>query len=146
MTSGLLPTVLQVLALLVFGGVSLGAFAWRSRRRRDFTHGLRGQAAVVDVRPTSALQRRSVVESPTETVVVATAEAPRGVPTDQKFPRGTFRVGQLVPVVQRPGDPFRLYVDVPGQAPSAFAVYGYLAGVVGALVGIVAVTTGALGR
>lgn len=146
MTSGLLPTVLQVLALLVFGGVSLGAFAWRSRRRRDFTHGVRGQAAVVDVRPTSALQRRSAVEAPTETVVVATAQVPRGVATDQKFPKGSFRVGEVVPVVQRPGDPFRLYVDVPGQAPTAFAAYGYLAGVLGALVGIVVVATGALGR
>lgn len=146
MTPGLLPTVLQVLGLLVFGGLSLGAFAWRSRRRRDFTHGLRGQAAVVDVRPTSALQRRSAVESPTETVVVATAQVPRGVSTDQKFPRGSFRVGEFVPVVQRPGDPFRLYIDVPGQAPSAFAVYGYLAGVAAALVGIVVVTAGAVGR
>ena len=86
------------------------------------------------------------MEAPTETVVVATAQVPRGVPTDQKFPRGSLRVGELVPVLQGPGDPFRLYVDVPGQAPSAFAAYGYLAGVVAALVGTVAVTAGAVGR
>jgi hypothetical protein len=137
LASGPLVTGLLVVGLLAFGAASLAAFLWRRRRRRDFTHGLRGQAAVVDVQPTSALQRRSVAEAPTEAVVVATADVPRGVRTDQKFPRGTFAPGQIVPVVQRPGHPHRLLVDVPGQAPSAFDVYGFLFGVVASVAGLV---------
>jgi len=138
---GPLATGLTVLALVVFGVACLAAFAWRRRRHRDFTHGLRGHAVIADVRPTSAMQRRSVTEVPTETVIVATADLPRGVATGQKFPRGTFVVGQVVPVVQRPGDACRILVDVPGQAPSAFAAYGYLAGAVGAAIAIAIVVT-----
>ncbi|QTE29969.1 hypothetical protein [Pengzhenrongella sicca] len=127
---------LVIAVLVLFALASLAVFAYKWRGRRVYTHGLRGQAAIAEVRQMSTWQRYSVTSPPTESVVVATAAMPRGVSTDQAFPRGTFAPGQIVPVVQRPGDSSRLYVDVPGQAPSVSEVYRYLAVAVGAVAGI----------
>lgn len=113
----LLPSV-PVGALVAAGGVlgvaiGLGAFGYLWSRYRLLTRGLRGTARVVDVRPVSLLQRRSVVEAPTERVTVATAARPGGVLVGQKVPAGQYRVGQVVPVVQHPKDPGRILLDRP---------------------------------
>jgi len=118
---GLIAVVLGV------GAVGLlVAFAYLYRRHRVFTRGLRGTGVVVEVRPTAVLERYSVVERPTERVVVATAAVPRGVLTDQKLPAGQYAPGQVVPVVQDPGDPHRLYVDRPDLERPASIVYAPL--------------------
>lgn len=127
---------LVIAVLVLFGAACLGVFAYKWRGRRVFTHGLRGQAAIAEVRQMSKLQHYSVTSPPTESVVLATAAMPRGIKAHQAFPRGTFTPGQIVPVVQRPGDPTRIFVDVPGQAPSVSEVYRYLAGAVGAMAAI----------
>lgn len=117
-TAGLIVVV--TLVFLVFVAVGF-AYVWR--RHRVFTHGVRGTGLVVDVRRSRLYEQRSVVERPTERVVVATAAVPSGVLTDQKLPAGQYRPGQVVPVVQHPTDPRRLYVDRPDLERSALAVY-----------------------
>ncbi|CAL8968440.1 hypothetical protein CELL_00258 [Cellulomonas sp. T2.31MG-18] len=103
--AGQAGTALVLVVVVVFCGVLVGTFAVFYRRYRVFTRGLRGTAMVVDVRPTGVWQRRSVTEAPTDTVVVATAAMPRGVPVNQKVPHGQYQPGQVVPVVQAPGRP-----------------------------------------
>ena len=121
---------LRVGAAVVGGLIGLlmgsGAFAYMYSRHRVFTKGLRGTALVVDVRPTSLIQRRSVTERPTENVTVATAAVPRGVTVGQKIPAGQYRVGQVVPVVQAPGSPHRVYLDRPDLERPAIVVYSPL--------------------
>ena len=131
---GPVGTGLVVAVLVAFGVGAFCLFLFRWRQRRDFTHGVRGSAAIAEVRPMAKWQHRSITKAPTESVVVATAEMPGGMPTNQSFPRGTFTVGQIVPVVQRPGDRSRICVDVPGQAPSLVEVYRYLWAAVGSVV------------
>lgn len=128
---------LVIAAAVVFLLGCLGVFAYKWRGRRVFTHGLRGEAVIAEVRPMSTWQRYSITSPQTEWVVVATTAMPRGVRAHQAFRRGTFTAGQIVPVVQKPGDPSRIFVDVPGQAPSVSEVYRYLAAAVGA-VGLIA--------
>ncbi|GEA86221.1 DUF3592 domain-containing protein [Cellulomonas cellasea] len=111
------------LVVVVFVVACLAVFAWRISRHRAFTRGLRGTAVVVEVRPMTLLQRKSVTERPTEFVTVATAEVPRGVQVSQKIPAGSYAVGQVVPVVQHPRDPHRLYLDRPDLEPNALVVY-----------------------
>lgn len=111
-----------LIGVLMAGGV----FAYLYSRHRVFTKGLRGTALVVDVQPISLIQRRSVIERPTENVVVATAAVPRGVTVGQKVPAGQYRVGQVVPVVQAPGSPHRVYLDRPDLERPAFVVYAPL--------------------
>ena len=112
-------------------------------RRRVFTRGLRGTALVVEVRPTSLVQRRSLLERATETVVVATAQVPRGVPAPQKVPAGQYGVGQVVPVVQHPRDPYRLYLDRPDLEHHPIQQVVYLGG---AVIALVALADAVLGR
>lgn len=120
----------QVVAPVVFGLVAVlvcaAVFAYFYSRHRVMTRGLRGTALVVDVRPISLIQRRSVTERPTENVTVATAAAPRGVLVDQKVPAGQYRVGQVVPVVQARGNPFKVYLDRPDLERPAIVVYSPL--------------------
>lgn len=112
---------------VLFVAACLAAFAWRLSRHRAFTRGLRGTAVVTGVRPVPLVQRRSVVERPTEVVTVATAAAPRGVPVAQKVPAGQYAVGQVVPVVQHPRDPLRLLLDRPDLEPGVLGVWWPLA-------------------
>ncbi|MGY4643325.1 hypothetical protein [Cellulomonas sp. URHB0016] len=104
----------------------LGMFAYTYSRHRVFTKGLRGTAVVVAVEPTFLMQRRSVIEKPTERVTVATAAWPRGHAVDQKLPAGQYRVGEIVPVVQAKGRPERIFLDRPDLERSAFSVYAPL--------------------
>jgi len=115
--------VVTIFAILAFGG----AFAYMYSRHRVFTKGVRGTAVVVAVQPTSMMQRRSVIEKPTERVTVATDARPRGVTVDQKLPAGQYVVGQIVPVVQRQGHPDKLFLDRPELERSALGVYAPLA-------------------
>jgi hypothetical protein len=104
---------LQLAALLMMAVFCAASGAWMFSRYRVFTRGLRGTALVVDVRPTSLVQRDAVFERATETVVLATAHVPRGVAAPQKVPAGQYAVGQVVPVVQHPRDAYRVYLDRP---------------------------------
>jgi len=124
---------LVVAILVLFGLGSVAVFRYKWRGRRVDTHGVRGRAMIAEVRPMSRWQHYSITSPPTDSVVVATADMPRGLRTDQAFPRRTFTVGQIVPVVQPPGDRSRIYVDVPGQAPSVSEVYRYLVSAFGAV-------------
>jgi hypothetical protein len=139
---------LGVLVQLAGAGLVLvgcvAAAAWLLSRHRAFTRGLRGTALVVDVRPTSLVQRRSVLERATETVVVATAQVPRGVPAPQKVPAGQYAVGQVVPVVQHPRDPHRVYLDRPDLEQHPVRAVLYLVGAGVALVLLVQTATGRL--
>lgn len=116
--------VLVALGFALFYVVLLVAFGHMRRRHCVFTHGLRGTGVLVDVRGARPLERRSVVERPTVRVVVATAAVPSGVLTDQKLPAGEYHRGQVVPVVQHPTDPRRLYVDRPDLERSSLGVQG----------------------
>jgi hypothetical protein len=127
---------LMIAVLVVFGVTASLLFLYRWRLRRDYTHGVRGHAAIAEVRPVPKWLHYSVTAAPTESVVIATAQVPRGMTTNQSFPLGTFAVGQIVPVVQRPGDLSKIRVDVPGQAPSLRDVYNYLYLAVAAVAGI----------
>ncbi len=109
--------------MVVFAIACAGAFAYTYSRHRVFTKGLRGTAVVIDVQPTFLMQRRSVIERPTERVTVATAAWPRGHAVDQKLPAGQYWVGQVVPVVQAPGRPERIFLDRPDLERSTFGVY-----------------------
>ena len=111
-----------LIGVLMGGGV----FAYLYSRHRVFTKGLRGTALVVDVRPTSLIQRRSVAERATESVTVATAAVPRGVTVGQKIPAGQYHVGQVVSVVQAPGSPHRVFLDRQDLERPAIVVYSPL--------------------
>lgn len=137
-TQFVVPIALGVLATFV----ALAVFAYLHSRHRVMTRGLRGEALVVDVRPISMIQRRSVVERPTENVTVVTAAAPRGVRIDQKVPAGQYRVGQTVPVVQARGNPHRIYLDRPDLERPAFVVYSPLLALVAIPVIVYAAITG----
>ncbi|MBN9326891.1 MAG: hypothetical protein BGO38_14975 [Cellulomonas sp. 73-145] len=121
--AGQAGTVLVLVVVVVSCGVLVGTFAAFYRRYRMFTRGLRGTAMVVDVRPTGVWQQRSVTEAPTDTVVVATAAMPRGVPVNQKVPHGQYQPGQVVPVVQAPGRPDVVLLDRPDLERPVWAVY-----------------------
>ena len=126
-----IPADLQILIVVVVTGAAVlgfaGVFAYMYSRHRVFTTGLRGTAVVVDVRPTSMMQHRSVVEKPTENVTIATAARPRGVTVAQKLPAGQYRVGQVVDVVQARGRPDRIFLYRPDLERSAIGVYSPLA-------------------
>lgn len=123
-------TAVRIGAALVGGLIGVlmsgGVFAYLYSRHRVFTKGLRGTALVVEVRPTSLIQRRSVVERATENVTVATAAVPRGVTVDQKVPAGQYHVGQVVPVVQARGSVHRVLLDRPDLERPAIVVYSPL--------------------
>ena len=123
----LLVAAFVVLVTMVLWGVLLGLFLYRSRVARIYRRGVRGTAVVVQVLPTPLLNRRSVVEAPTEMVVIATQQRPRGVRPEQKIPAGQYRAGQLVPVVQRAGDPDSVRLDRPDLEPTDLARWGMLA-------------------
>ncbi|MCO7275028.1 hypothetical protein [Cellulosimicrobium cellulans] len=74
--------------------------------------------------PTPLLNRRSVVEHPTEMVVPATRDRPRGVRPEQKVPAGQYRPGQVVPVVRRAGDPDSVRLDRPDLGASDVSRWG----------------------
>jgi hypothetical protein len=122
-----LQRVLVVVVVAPFVVVLLVVFALLLRRHRLFTHGLRGTALVVDVRPSSMRQRRSLTERPTDVVTVATAARPRGVRTNQKVPPGQYAPGQVVPVVQDPRHPDRILLDRPDLERPPLMVWGPLA-------------------
>lgn len=122
LTGVVVPIVIGVLSMLI----TLGVFAYLYSRHRVMTQGVRGTALVVDVRPISMIQRRSVTERPTENVTVATAAVPRGVRVDQKVPAGQYRVGQTVPVVQARGNPHKIFLDRPDLERPAVVVYAPL--------------------
>jgi hypothetical protein len=138
---GLVPvaTGLVVVVLLLFAAACFAAFWYRWRQARDYRSGVRGRALVIAVNPMPAWQHRSIAAAPTDSLVLATAQFPGGVHPDQAFPRGLYTPGQVVPVVQRGSDPSRLYVDLPGQAPPFYGVYGYLSVGVLAVVALVSV-------
>ena len=115
--------VVTVVAVIACGA----AFAYMYRRHSVFARGVRGTAIVVDVRPTSAFQRHSVVERATENVTIATAARPGGVTVAQKLPAGQYQVGQVVDVVQAKGDPDRIFLYRPDLERSALGVYSPLA-------------------
>ncbi|MBO3101621.1 hypothetical protein [Cellulomonas fengjieae] len=127
MVPGWFETLAIVAGTTVAVAAFVGAFAYMYSRRRVFTRGVRGTAVVVAVQPASLFQRRSVVASPKDRVTVATQARPRGVTVDQLLPVGQYRVGQVVPVVQRSGHPDRLFLDRPDLERSALAVYAPLA-------------------
>lgn len=122
-----LQLVLVSAVAFVFVVASIAVFAWRMSRRRVFTRGLRGTAVVVGVRRSAMLQRRALLETPTDVVTVATAAVPRGIETSQKLPAGQYVVGQTVEVVQHARDPYRLFVYRPDLEASPLVVYGSLA-------------------
>ncbi|WP_448630184.1 hypothetical protein [Cellulomonas soli] len=133
----LVPVLLVGVVVLAVMAGAVAMVAYLSARRRVFTRGVRGTAVVVAVRPTSPFERRSAVERPTERVTVATAAQPQGALTDQKVPAGQYHPGQVVPVVQAPGRPDRLYLDRPDLERSALSVYSPL--LLAALAPVVAV-------
>ena len=126
-SAGVYGVGLVLVVVVVFSVALLVTFGAFFRRYRVFTRGLRGTGLVVDVRPTSLLQHRSAIEAPTDTVVVATAAMPRGIPVNQKVPRGQYRPGQAVPVVQAPGRPDVLLLDRPDLERPVWAVFAPLA-------------------
>ena len=119
--------VIVCAVVLVFMGAWVGVFDWRINRRRVFIRGLPGTALVIGLRPTSVFQRKSVIEAPTVTVTVATAQNPRGIETMQKLPAGTYFGGQTVDVIHDRRNPCRLYISRPDLEPSMFKVHGPLA-------------------
>lgn len=123
---GGLETIAVVAVAVIAVPMLLVAFLYLHSRHRMYTRGLRGTAVVVEVRPTRLFEQHSVVEKPTVRVVVATAAVPRGVLTDQKLPAGEYHPGQVVPVVQDPKRPDRLYVDRPDLEQPASVVYAPL--------------------
>ena len=125
--SGAFGVGLVLVVVVVLSVVLLVVLGMSFRRYRVFTRGLRGTGLVVDVRPTSLLQHRSVVEAPTDTVVVATAAMPRGIPVNQKVPRGQYLPGQVVPIAQAPGRPDLLLLDRPYLERPVWAVFAPLA-------------------
>ncbi|GEM_PF-1463794 len=125
---GGIPPVVLVVAVaavtLVLWVLVLVFFLYRSRVAGTYRRGLRGTAVVVQVVPTPLLNRRSVVEHPTEMVVLATRDRPRGVRPEQKVPAGQYRPGQVVPVVQRAGDPDSVRLDRPDLESSDLSRWG----------------------
>lgn len=138
-----LQGVLVVAVVVPFVLVLVVVFVLLRRRQRLFTHGLRGTALVVDVRPSSMLQRRSLTERPTDVVTVATAACPRGVRTAQKVPPGQYAPGQVVPVVQDPARPDRVLLDRPDlERPPAFVWAPLALALVAPLVVVLGLTRG----
>lgn len=123
--SGLVVALVVVVVLAVIVG-ALAQFGYFYRRRRLFTHGVRGTAVVVDIRPISLAQRYSVTQPATDNVTVATEARPAGVLVAQRVPAGQYRVGEIVPVVQAPGRPDRLLLDRPDLERSAAGTYAPL--------------------
>ena len=52
---------------------------------------------------------------------------PRGIPVNQKVPRGQYLPGQVVPSVQAPGRPDLLLLDRPDLERPVWAVFAPLA-------------------
>ncbi len=122
-----MQNALVLVVMVPFVVVLLVAFGVLRSRHRLMSRGLRGTALVVDVRPSSMMERRSLTERPTEVVTVATAARPRGVRTAQKVPPGQYRVGQVVPVVQDPQRTDRVLLDRPDLERPAALVWAPLA-------------------
>ncbi len=122
-----MQNLLAVAALVPFVVILLVVFGLLRARRKVFTHGLRGTALVIDVRPSSMLERRSLTERPTDVVTVATAERPQGIRTAQKVPPGQYTVGQVVPVVQDPRRTERVLLDRPDLERPGVLVWAPLA-------------------
>ena len=122
-----LSVFVVLVGALVFCALLLGVARISWSRRRKFSEGLRGTAAVVDVRPVPRVRGGWVQTKNTDIVTVATAARDARPPRTGTPPSGQYRVGQIVPVVQEPGRPDMLYLDRPDLVPPLSTVLRPLA-------------------